>query len=599
MPTPNEKLAESLDVLEALQQGNRRVFRSDDLSRVHRERLVENGFLQEVMKGWLISSSPDTEAGESTPWHASFWEFCARYCDERFGEQWHLSPEQSVLLHGERTVIPDQLVVHSPKGMNNDIKLLFGTTLYDLKVAEMPATAALTVRDGLRLFSPAAALVGVPESFFQLFPVEAQVVMASLADASDLLRLLLNGGHSAKAGYLAKAFRQTGRGDFADEILRAMKGAGYDVRESSPFEAGHIFGKARRPAAPIVGRIEMLWESMRGKVIAVFPKPPGLPANNEAYLRYVTEIYRTDAYHSLSIEGYSVTPALVEKVRQGGWDPEHDAGDRRNRDALAARGYWQAFQLVKKEVEKVIAGESPAALARAVHNDWYRELFQPSVTAGLIEAGTLAGYRNMPVYLRGSRYVPPRWEAVRDAMPAFFDLLEKEPEPSVRAVVGHWLFGYIHPYTDGNGRMARFLMNVMLASGGYPWTVIRIRDRKPYLSALDRASIEMDIHPFTTFIVHRVQWHLERHDLTFPAPMESCVFGRDMVLFYGQDGEAVVRCAITNEALDDHFQGDGKDKLEVFRANRQAIEQEVQRQYIAGDTEVDGSILIHSGDLPE
>src|SRR5207249_6804527 len=45
MPSPNEKLAESLDVLEALQQGNRRVFRSDDLSRVHRERLVENGFL--------------------------------------------------------------------------------------------------------------------------------------------------------------------------------------------------------------------------------------------------------------------------------------------------------------------------------------------------------------------------------------------------------------------------------------------------------------------------------------------------------------------------------------------------------------------------
>src|SRR2546427_6919607 len=103
----------------------------------------------------------------------------------------------------------------------------------------------------------------------------------------------------------------------------------------------------------------------------------------------------------------------------------------------------QAFQRVKKEVEKVIAGENPAALSRAVHNDWYRELFQPSVTAGLIEAGSLAGYRNIPVYLRGSRYVPPRWEAVRDAMPAFFDLLEKEPEPSVRAVLGHWLFGYV------------------------------------------------------------------------------------------------------------------------------------------------------------
>jgi len=502
-------------------------------------------------------------------------------------------------LHGERTVIPDQLVVHSPKATNNDIKLLFGTTLYDLKVAEMPATAALTVRDGLRLFSPAAALVRVPESFFQLYPLETQVVMASLADASDLLRLLLNGGHSAKAGYLAKAFRQTGRGELADEILRAMKGAGYDVRESSPFEAGQILRKPSRPSAPMVSRVEMLWGSMRGKVLAAFPKGPGLPTDKEAYLRFVDEIYRTDAYHSLSIEGYSVNPALVERVRQGGWDPQHDAGDRRNRDALAARGYWQAFQLVKKEVEKVIAEENPAALARAAHNDWYRELFQPCVTAGLLEPGSLAGYRNIPVYLRGSRYVPPRWEAMHDAMPAFFDLLEKEPEASVRAVLGHWLFGYIHPYPDGNGRMARFLMNLMLASGGYPWTVIRIVDRKSYLSALDRASIEMDIHPFTNFIVHRVQWRLEQHDVTFPAPNESLVFGRDLVLFYGQDGEAVVRCLITGEALEEHFQGHGKDKLEVFRANRQPIEQEIRRKYLAGDTELDGSILIRSGDLPE
>src|SRR5208283_5800375 len=124
----------------------------------------------------------------------------------------------------------------------------------------MPATADLVVRDGLRLFSPAAALVRVAESFFRRNPVETQVVLASLADASDLLRLLLNGGHSAKAGYLAGAFRATDRPDLASEIISAMRSAGYDVRENNPFEAGQIFGMQRRPRVPIEARLEMLWE---------------------------------------------------------------------------------------------------------------------------------------------------------------------------------------------------------------------------------------------------------------------------------------------------------------------------------------------------
>jgi hypothetical protein len=597
MPTPNEKLAESLDALSALQQEGRRVFRSEDLSRVNRERLLTNGFLQEVMKGWLISSSPSARDGDSTPWYASFWEFCARYCNERFADEWHLSPDQSLLLHGERTVIPDQVVISSPKGTNNTIKLLFGTSLYDLKVAEMPAKPDLVTRDGLRLFSSVASLVRVGESFFARNPVESQVVLASLRDAGDLLRFLLNGGHSAKAGYLAGAFRETGRASLADEIMAAMSGAGYDVRERNPFEAGQVFEAPRPAVAPIVGRIGMLWESMRGAVIENFPKAPGLPKDKDAYLHFIDEIYKSDAYHSLSIEGYSVTPALIERVRQGNWDPDHHEDDRKSRDVLAARGYWQAFQLVKESVEKVIGGENPGARARAAHKDWYRELFQPCVAAGLIEPGALAGYRNSPVYLRTSRYVPPRWEAARDAMPAYFDLLEKEMEPGVRAVLGHWLFGYIHPYPDGNGRMARFLMNVMLASGGYPWTVIRVRDRKAYLTALDRASIDMDIKPFAAFVAERARWSLEQHDLTFLERDERYLADRHVVVFSAMDGKTRVRCAISGEALDDHFNGDGRDELDVFRGHRKTIEEESRRKYLAGDTEADGSILIRTGDL--
>ena len=92
-------------------------------------------------------------------------------------------------------------------------------------------------------------------------------------------------------------------------------------------------------------------------------------------------------------------------------------------------------------------------------------------------------------------------------MPALFGLPElvPEPEPSVRVVLGHWLIGYIHPYPDGNGRMARFIINLMLASSGYPWTVIRVDGRDAYMSALKAASVDMKIEPFAEFITERVQ----------------------------------------------------------------------------------------------
>ena len=113
-------------------------------------------------------------------------------------------------------------------------------------------------------------------------------------------------------------------------------------------------------------------------------------------------------------------------------------------------------------------------------------MFGPSVAAGLLQTRDLAGYRNGPVFIRASRHVPPRAEAVPAAMQTLFELLERESEPAVLAVLGHWLFGYVHPYQDGNGRMARFLMNVMLAAGGHAWTVIRVEDRDEYLQALEQ-----------------------------------------------------------------------------------------------------------------
>ena len=102
-------------------------------------------------------------------------------------------------------------------------------------------------------------------------------------------------------------------------------------------------------------------------------------------------------------------------------------------------------------------------------------------------------------------HAPLPREALADSMEMLFNLLANEPEPAVRAVLGHHLFVFIHPYFDGNGRIGRFLMNAMLASGGYPWTIVRMKSRDQYMATLEAASVCGDIKPFASFIADEMR----------------------------------------------------------------------------------------------
>jgi hypothetical protein len=243
-----------------------------------------------------------------------------------------------------------------------------------------------------------------------------------------------------------------------------------------------------------------MWNAMRESIIDVFPAAPGLPSDTHAYMKQVEKIYVADAYHSLSIEGYRVSAELIDKVRSGAWKPDQNEDDLERANGLAARGYYDAFQTVKKSVKRVIAGENSGTIAKREHGDWYRALWGPNVEAGIMPVADLAGYRNGPVFIRKSMHTPPPREAVRDLMPLLFELLAEEGDAAVRVVLGHFVFVYIHPYMDGNGRIGRFLMNVMLAAGGYPWTVIPVERRNEYMQALEAASVDQNITPFAKFM---------------------------------------------------------------------------------------------------
>jgi hypothetical protein len=505
MALPPEKLAQSLEILHKLQASDRAAaIRARDLSRTHRERLRTNGFLLEVIKGWYIPSRPDEIKGESTAWYASFWRFFAAYLEARFEMDWSLAPEQSLSLHAGNWTVPRQLVVRAPRAGNKITELPHGTSLLELRIA-LPVAQDRLEKENMRLLSVESALIACSANYYLTNSTDVRAVLMMIPDASGLLARLLEGGHTVIAGRLAGGFRNIGRDRIADDIVKTMSAAGYAVRENDPFTDTPSLIIRARERSPYVNRIRLLWQKMRGTVLEGFPETPGLPHNIERYMKRVNDAYVTDAYHSLSIEGYRVTTELIERVRSGTWNPEMNEGDREKRNAMAARGYWQAYQAVKQSVGRVLQGENPGMVADEDHGTWYRELFAPSVAVGLLKPSDLAGYRNGQVFIRKSMHVPLNREAVRDAMPAFFDLLREETEPAVRVVLGHFVFVYIHPYMDGNGRIGRFLMNVMMAAGGYPWTVIPAGERNAYVEALEKASVGEDIGPFASFLAGLVR----------------------------------------------------------------------------------------------
>ncbi|MDQ2987848.1 MAG: Fic family protein [Pseudomonadota bacterium] len=513
MASPNELLAKSLTALAALQKTGKHVIRSADLSRNDRKRLQDAGFIQEVVRGWHLPSNPAEQSGNSSAWFAGMREFVAGYCNERFGADWHVSPDQSLMLRtGERT-LPRQLQVWATGANNQQVPLPEGCSLFLYRAPRLCESDASPDAGGLRLATLPAALLAVGPAFFFRQPLAARIALASVQDSAELLRPLLDGGHVIIAGRLAGGMRVIGRDSMADEIATTMQFANLSIQETLPFDVAPSPLPAGRPESPYIQRLRLMWQEMRQPVIDAFPAPgAGLP-DVQSVLEQVEERYVTDAYHSLSIEGYRVTADLIEKVRNGLWQP--DGENARSRDAMAAKGYFEAHVKVKAYIAETMRARPNSWPLYDALTSWYRALFSPSVAAGVLKPSDLAGWRNDQVFIRGALHVPLSKETVRECMPVFFELLADEPHPAVRAVLGHFFFVYIHPYMDGNGRLGRFILNAMLVTGGYTWTIVPLEQRKPYMAALDQASSCRNALPLATFFADLVR---EQTDTPLPRP---------------------------------------------------------------------------------
>ncbi|MEK6954957.1 MAG: Fic family protein [Candidatus Micrarchaeota archaeon] len=120
-------------------------------------------------------------------------------------------------------------------------------------------------------------------------------------------------------------------------------------------------------------------------------------------------------------------------------------------------------------------------------------------------------YRHEQVYIEGSKITLPNWRKVPELMqPVYGELNDKSTgiKALESAVKIHYQTVKVHPFVDGNGRLARLLMNLRLMKGSFPPTILRKEERRAYYSALDKAD-SGDFWPFAMLIASDVEQSLD------------------------------------------------------------------------------------------
>lgn len=498
---PQRELAEALERVHALAPSH--IVQARQLARADRAILKQRGFLVEIIRGWYAVTTPQAQPGDTTFWHLHFWAFASAYLRFRHGDRYCVSAEHSLDLWTEGTQTPKQLIVLTAKGGVVTVALPNGSSLL-LYPNRKGLPDRRIERQGVQIMPLAVALIRATPTYFTRSPTNAELALR-MVRAEELSRALLTGDvNLAAAGRMIGGLRHLGFEAAAGRVEADLEAAGVFVKAHNPFDEPARLSAGVALPSPYAGRVEALWSRMREAVITHFPKPPRRPLDAPYYLRRVNEIYTHDAYHSLSIEGYQVTPELIQRIGDGAWNPAANPEDQMQVNAMAAKGYREAFNEVLVSTTEILGGGAPGKIVERDLQGWYRALFSPSVQANILPASALAGYRERRVFIRGSMHVPPSVEAVPALMDAFFQRLIAEESAAVRAILGHFVFVFIHPYSDGNGRIARLLMNTMFASGGYNWTVIRVERRAEYMEALELASVQGDIAPFARFVAEEM-----------------------------------------------------------------------------------------------
>lgn len=233
------------------------------------------------------------------------------------------------------------------------------------------------------------------------------------------------------------------------------------------------------------------------------------PMPEEAVIRVARSAKLEDTYHSTTIEGYRISREEVRAVLEG--VPYEGRSPDEITRLMALRGYSQAFDRTLALIREA-SGRGGPQLSEGMIFDLHLELWGPSIDTGIVSAADMRSWRESPVFIRQSLHVPPGPEKVGRYVAQFVEQINGlDVGPITSAVLTHWGFVHLHPFMDGNGRLARLLMNYMLGASGLPWTTIRAEERSTYFRALERAHVEDDFASLAEFLRNHIVRSAEVH----------------------------------------------------------------------------------------
>ncbi len=207
---------------------------------------------------------------------------------------------------------------------------------------------------------------------------------------------------------------------------------------------------------------------------------------NEGELRELRKWYRVSmTFHSNALEGSTLTESETKLLIEEGIT----VGGKTVRELKEALNHGTLVD----ELFAVASGKE--AMTESLINRWHSILLKD------IDPENAGRYRRVSISVTGSQEIFPSSSEVPKLMAGFYDWFHQSssPEPVTLAANIHWKFVKIHPFIDGNGRMARLILNLILMKAGFPPTIIPFVRRSEYLDALRKTP-----QAFETFIAETV-----------------------------------------------------------------------------------------------